>query len=992
MSDLAHQVAAIVAENPGLRAREIAKRLGVDRKIVNACLYGELKANFRQDNRYCWYPIGHPDVDDIGKGEKVQQETPLAQLCGYYLDCLSHDDLGGISEFASSKFGDPNYVELRSLPMFDETEEDPFALEQGQRLLSKIRRDRNRQTLFLGYPVRLNLIRSKKGWEGLMVEPILLFPFKDAATRYASPQLSEELPQINFKALRTLSSVGESSLMEEAIMLADDLGLGTTSDEQPEADELLTRLRLIRPEWDWQEEIDPHCLSEGQPLAQLTCQGIYNRGILISAERSPYTKGLETELGQLQSVDQKTSSGTALGSWLSGGGLETRAVDQEPLLEVVPLNSEQRQAVRNALQNQLTVITGPPGTGKSQVVTSILVNAAWQGKTVLFASKNNKAVDVVETRVNALGPRPVLLRLGSGPYQSKLAEYLISLLAARATEDDVAAYRECEANYKKLEGLSAQLDAELEDLIELRNDVDRLEQKVEEVRQRVGHDQFLAFRLVDPESLKQVGSKLQEALEYSDRRRQSILVRIFWSFLKKGRYCSLARVGQESKAMCETCGEPTPECPPDDFSISEWIAFGARFEARTQDVLASNEYFERLGELVAADSIEHISTKRKELTEVIAKNSGQLWRKWLRLQPKRLSQQDRKLLGDYSSILQLVVAANDENRRLSREVFRKYYELFPKVMSILSCWAVTSLSAKGRIPFERNFFDILVIDEASQCDIASALPLLFRAKRVVVIGDPMQLRHISTLTKHQDQQLLTKYDLLRDHPGWSYSTRSLFDLASSLCQSDDIVVLRDHHRSHADIIGFSNDAFYEGRLRIATNYERLRFPQRSAPAVRWINVRGKARRPGSGGAINEPEAAAVVAELERLSLQNYRGSIGVVSPFRAQANRIRDLVFGHSELSRSITGFDFLSDTVHKFQGDERDVMIFSPVVSDGIGTGALSFLRSNPNLFNVAVTRARACLVVVGGQDRYSQKQRRLSGEICGICGGCQQNPQALL
>ena len=58
---------------------------------------------------------------------------------------------------------------------------------------------------------------------------------------------------------------------------------------------------------------------------------------------------------------------------------------------------------------------------------------------------------------------------------------------------------------------------------------------------------------------------------------------------------------------------------------------------------------------------------------------------------------------------------------------------------------------------------------------------------------------------------------------------------------------------------------------------------------------------------------------------------------------------------------DFLADTVHRFQGDERDLMIFSPVVSTGTPDGALIFLRNNPNLFNVAITRARSALVVVG-------------------------------
>src|SRR5690606_3828959 len=121
-----------------------------------------------------------------------------------------------------------------------------------------------------------------------------------------------------------------------------------------------------------------------------------------------------------------------------------------------------------------------------------------------------------------------------------------------------------------------------------------------------------------------------------------------------------------------------------------------------------------------------------------------LWNAWLRLQPARMGPEQRKLLGDYVALLQLIASADDQGRSLGRDVFRRYYALFPQIMPLLPCWAVTSLSVRGRVPFDSSFFDILVVDEASQCDIASALPLLFRARRVVVIGDPMQLRHIST--------------------------------------------------------------------------------------------------------------------------------------------------------------------------------------------------------------------------------------------------------
>lgn len=107
---------------------------------------------------------------------------------------------------------------------------------------------------------------------------------------------------------------------------------------------------------------------------------------------------------------------------------------------------------------------------------------------------------------------------------------------------------------------------------------------------------------------------------------------------------------------------------------------------------------------------------------------------------------------------------------------------------------------------------------------------------------------------------MSKHELTDGYLGWAYSTRSLFDLASSLCRSEDIVDLRDHHRSHADIINFSNEIFYEGRLRVATRYDNLRRPRPDEPVVRWIHVEGKTIRPKTGGAVNQEEARRVVNE------------------------------------------------------------------------------------------------------------------------------------
>ena len=148
-------------------------------------------------------------------------------------------------------------------------------------------------------------------------------------------------------------------------------------------------------------------------------------------------------------------------------------------------------------------------------------------------------------------------------------------------------------------------------------------------------------------------------------------------------------------------------------------------------------------------------------------------------------------------------------------------------------------------------FDLVVFDEASQCDIASALPLLYRAKSAVIIGDPKQLSHISSLQKGQDQALLQRFELLDDFPHWAYSSESLFALGSTQAAAGDVVNLVDHHRSHADIINFSNREFYGERLRVATRYGNLRSPNRSEPGIRWVDVKGTALfSPGTSGAVN----------------------------------------------------------------------------------------------------------------------------------------------
>jgi len=983
---LEERVLEKINHNPGQLARDMASELGVNKKAVNSVLYGKLKDLVWQDKSYRWYPKDRLQQQDSLESAQYA-DTPLAKLARYYLACMGQDE-GGVSVFAANQYGDLDYAELDELPALSSA--SLFHGADAQRLLGKIRRDRSRLAMYLGYPSTLKFVQSKKSsWSGYFVEPLFLFPVELESQAGAQMKIDLTFPIINQLVLKRFTNAERESLMDELVQLEDELGL-TGVVEAPELDELAHRLGLIRPEWPWVEPCNPDNILTEPRLTEIRQEGIYNRAILIVGERSPFTQGLESELKALAGLSESYYQQTALGQWIKEEVPETSDEASSGLIEVLPLNSEQREAIQRALYQNLTIITGPPGTGKSQVVTDLLISAAWQGKRVLFASKNNKAVDVVEVRVNNLGPRPILLRVGSNQYQTKLAEYLLGLLSATSTSDDQLAFDESLAIHKRLEEKIERLDAELRCLVELRNQVDALERAAEEAREVFSQETFAFLKNNGLEEIQSAATNFRDALRNATHTGQPFLTRLLWGLRKKRRFEELERAASSLREVVSTLAINLPERKEEDESFTEWHEFSNILTDRIDLAERICNYTKVLRELQFVRPIESIASEQANLIAQLASNAEMLWRNWLRLQPSKLSQSDRSLLSEYSSLLKMVIE-NGPNERLGRGVYKQYASLFPKIAHLLPCWAVTSLSARGKLPFEAGFFDLVVFDEASQCDIASALPLLYRAKRAAVIGDPKQLSHISGLQRGQDQQLLEKYNLISDYANWAYSYNSLFDLASGMAAGTDIVSLRDHHRSHADIIEFSNHFFYEGRLRIATRYERLKLPVNSRAGVRWNHIDGKVSRPRTGGAVNQPEAIAVVQTIRHLVMeQGYSGSVGVVSPFRAQANLIRQMISQDPQLEQRLINAEFLVDTVHKFQGDERDIMVFSPVLSEGISPGAIGFLRNNGNLFNVAITRARAMLFVVGDQHAAAQSEVGYLREFAAYVGKLEQQHQA--
>lgn len=958
---LADRILNTLSVYPFQRANELAQLLNVDAQEVAKCLAELQGISLEQDPLYRWSLTATGTAPDAIGGGGSRLRTEMSRLSQYYLDCLGQDSDTGVSVFAKGSRGSPEYAELEWHPHAGPHE--PWWVEpEARRVLDEVRLDKRNLEAWVGYPVRLRKHQTAN-WEGYFVEPVLLWRVTFPANVGEDFTLEDGLPQINFSFLRSISMGGASAMMEEAAALGAELGLNNLPIDQPTMNELLLRLFSLRPEWDWAEALDPAACSSDVPLSNLSEAGIYNRAILVSSKRSPYTLGLESELKALSLAPSVDFLGTALDQWFHGkfqhGWTDESEGAHKPLLEVIPMNSEQRAAVQSALVAPLTVVTGPPGTGKSQMVTNLLVNAAWRGMRVLFASKNNKAVDVVEARVNDLGVRPVLLRLGSSEYQNRLSHYFSTMLSGQVGADDQISYQERLSRHTALLQQAEVLDQLQLKTLDARNHADQLDREVEEYRTLYGQARFSGINDELVRAGMQRLSQFVTALELFNPGHASLFDRLFGFLLKGSRLNSLMQALDHLAPAAQALGAGELE----DFQAvgyTELREFAQVVSEKLDAARTVLSYKGALEALLISPPFEAIAQCQMDLTEQVALNSAGLWRDWVQLAPSRLTPQERNDVAEYASLLQ--VLSDPSAKNAGAGVRLRTLELQRKVTALFSCWAVTSLSVRGKVPLEPGYFDLVVFDEASQCDIASALPLLYRAKRAVIIGDPLQLRHISALSRSKDLELQGKRGLAQSRGAWLYSVNSLYDLAAGVAAPGAVINLRDHHRSHRDIIEFSNKHFYGGRLRVATRYSSLSRPDEQSPGVLWTHVTGSSVRPVDGGLRNPVEAEQVVAALKALLLgQKFKGTVGIVTPFRAQATLIQQLLRGHQDMAEAMARCELLVDTVHRFQGDERDVILFSPVISIDASASAIAFLRNNANLFNVAITRARGLLHVIG-------------------------------
>ena len=692
---------------------------------------------------------------------------------------------------------------------------------------------------------------------------------------------------------------------------------------------------------------------EQKPIVVRQDTQLVNKAIIYFGERGGYTRSLLKELEKLKEEKSAELKSTSLGAFFNNSK-KTLLRNNKDFLEVFYSNESQERAIENSFSRDINVITGPPGTGKSQVVLNIIANAVRNDKTVLFASRNNQAVDVVNEKLKSILSENLVVRMGNSFYRRSAVLQMGDLFKRKeAIKIDI----NIEGKEQKIKELNEKINLlrlELEEMSKINDEIEEFKNKIDELAKDI-HPGF--YRLYNGSKFGEVDKfELESDIKNNFGELNFIrrLIKKIMNLLNKNIEHKIFRkhVSKLNKILQSYLAKNIDLKTEEIEESLNWILNLKKIELLEQDLLNLNR------KLAKYPSIYSIHSKIGELAEERIKISRKIFENYWLEKLKKTTPSDENHITRYVDISEKLDNGAGADKFLIWELIKEREKEIEFVLPFFPIWTVTNLSVRNSLPLKENLFDLLVIDEASQCDIASVLPLMFRARQAVIIGDPKQLSHISTLKESQDKEIASKNNIKNLYTDYSFKNNSIYDISERITKEKGILptFLDEHYRSHPHIINFSNLQFYNEQLKIMTDENKLLFNKRHPKGVSWRNVKGKTIRVKSS--YNDDEVKEIIKILESFSKADLkRMSFGVVTIFRAQMERIKSRI----KQSRKLEDADITVGTCHRFQGDEKDIIFFSPAVAKGIKLLTVDWINKYLNMTNVAITRAKSHFIVVG-------------------------------
>lgn len=699
---------------------------------------------------------------------------------------------------------------------------------------------------------------------------------------------------------------------------------------------------------------DPNAFDWNVPHLQEKGDRAWNCPALFVGTELKYSRTLLRELRYIAKEKDAVLDSTALAYVFRDPLLKPEKQHSNYAHPFIEMNDEQQLAVSHALNNPVTLVTGPPGTGKSQVAVNIIANCVLHGKSVLFTSRNHKAVHAIADRSTKLlrGYGTDLVNFCSTPDGQATDEWFkkdVNIILSRLEQlqhvADQWSYEDVNDLEKRWCAVVQQMDARdaLEtDLSKIQARVEELEEHLRRllnVRDRTQEVQFPSIK-----ELQLIATSLADAPTGKG------LLAFCKSFLWRlnGRKRDLKARENLSAIMPVQVNEALPST-----YIKEEVE---RFIQKLKDYLSLCETKEVIAQ--QCTNLLPIETAR----ECLQDDAGSVADKLIPALLFSMSDAARPFLEDEKMLKQLVNLQSSfksqtallQTQGVNSKAVQDAVIKFKRWLKITPAWATTMLSLTRSAPCLPRVYDTVIIDEASQCDVPPMIPALYRAKSTVIVGDPQQFPPVVTTRVARNEYLLRKHQLEDEkYAMYNYCQASAYSVVG-----EKRIMLTNHYRCHPDIAEYFNEAFYNNRLNVCTAMEGLCSPSAYGlkHAVDWVNVNNSL----------EEEMDAVVDRVALLARNGYPGSVGVVTPLRKYANVLDE------KLNRYRHSFkdELIVNTVNAFQGGEKDVIIFMLSYTSDLEKTQNWYLTSESNryIYNVAVSRARACLVLVGDKSRCAE------------------------
>lgn len=688
-----------------------------------------------------------------------------------------------------------------------------------------------------------------------------------------------------------------------------------------------------------------------------------------------------------------------------------------------PCDEDQAQAVRSILKNDLTLLQGPPGTGKTMTVVSAAYNHAVRGQKVLVTSFNNAAIDAFYDKallkLSDQDGRTHIYRLAKllkAPNSNSALKFkqLAQELAARS--QIISANFTSFADFNIKVAQQEHLVADLEQLREHAEfDFNLLQTKVDDLAQSFIYRYCgdLAYMPAPARKLfDQLFTLNYEAMTMApaEQAKKEGKVTKQSSFTFNVRFSPDPAKQQAFMEVLDACDHAINSYVvnhPDDSDTFQNLGFIKRWwVVRTNQMLryCDHKLLQELvknvrklsqlkSQLVQSKArynlaypnlpeldVESLETTIKHHSLVSNQDQDPAGPEFVRMVDNSvkaaLAQLSTKLVTDHGiSLEQPAQSVSLEAKGILSNIVRMVdadEQLERNTDLILEHFRVctTSLLSVGTsLPCQSALFDLVIFDEAAQFNFIAALPILFRAKRAAIIGDPQQLQPVGGYAQAAIDQtsfvctlpnkLRTRFNL--NHTLYDFAHYCYAYHTQEQGQQEGLpeLILRQNRRSVANIVTYISQSFYQGQLAASRKVNAQELANRNQLldsfdlGFNFIAVPDSMPEQRKSSRFCPQEVAKTIELLRTLAQESYHGTIGVIAPYRAHVDELNAQLRAEPEFAH----LKLEIDTVHRFQGKECDTIIYNLCLSPS----SQNEFATDLHIINVALSRARDYLFVLG-------------------------------